>query len=88
MDRLFAYVLEERRRCVRCGGLQVQFASESLLVLPLPAETHEGVTVTERYWEFCKRAQGETMLQCHGVCEGMTAHEVQRRLVTTPNLLF
>ena len=74
---------------MQCGRLSAQYLREWGLVMPvLPADWPTRVRVTDLYCESCKIKADTTLAKCNGVCAAVTAHRVQARAVTTPNVLL
>ena len=75
--------------CMQCGRLSVQCTREWGLVMPVRGA--EGPTrgrVTDLYSESCKSKADATEMKCNGACGARTAHRVQARALTTPNVLL
>ena len=86
VERIFGFVRETRRRCLRCrGAVRAWFSSERVLRV-LPREVPGGpLTVAEMYFDSCARV--EEKLFCEGSCGESTPHECQSRVLTAPNVL-
>ena len=90
VDRLFGFVLEQRRRCLACGGAaEVSTAYGGGLMLHLPVPEGAGCsrvwTATELY--YARAAPSDVECFC-AVCGGRTVHREQAHLATQPCVLL
>lgn len=90
VDRLFGFVLEQRRRCLACGGAaEVSTAYGGGLTLYLPVPEGTGCsrvwTATELY--YAHSAPSDVECFC-AVCGGRTVHREQAHLATQPCVLL
>ena len=88
VDRLFAHVGEERRRCARCGAVSRTFASAWVLPLPEPSDANGPMCVTDLYTEFCRTARVDGVCRWQCECGSLEKPCVQRRVASTPNVLI
>jgi ubiquitin C-terminal hydrolase len=93
VDHLFAFVEEERSRCMACGLCKCSFARNTVLRLPVPEEPAKGFgghTLQDLYLSSCAKQLLDPPVECYSdVCSGaLTAHQVQRRVVSQPKVLL
>ena len=87
VDRIFGFLVEERRQCKSCKCLGRSFRRDLVYEVTAPEAAGE-MLVTDMYLRSCV-PQDATRVCASGVCKGEQAtHEVQKRLSSLPNVLI
>ena len=85
VDRLYGFVLEERRRCTgACQRVMSWYTGEFVLKLPVGRKDGGPMTLVEMYLASCGKVDMRKMCDC---CGRDTTHEEQRRICGMPNVL-
>ena len=87
VDRIFGFLVEERRQCKSCKCLGRSFRRDLVYEVTAPEAAGE-MLVTDMYLRSCV-PQDATRVCASGVCRGQQAtHEVQKRVSSLPNVLI